>query len=87
MRGIGAAAVLSRAATRAARYNRPHPPLPAQRQPLLSARPRAGPLVTIMDSYYQHHVFFCLNQREPGAERPSCAQCDAQTMQEYAKSA
>ncbi|CAM2182917.1 (2Fe-2S) ferredoxin [Burkholderia latens] len=38
-----------------------------------------------MDSYYQHHVFFCLNQREPGAERPSCARCDAQTMQEYAK--
>lgn len=51
----------------------------------LCVRHRAGPLVTIMDSYYQHHVFFCLNQREPGAERPSCAQCDAQTMQEYAK--
>lgn len=38
-----------------------------------------------MNSYYKHHVFFCLNQREPGADRPSCANCDAQEMQEYAK--
>ncbi|MFD1558913.1 ferredoxin [Paraburkholderia silviterrae] len=37
------------------------------------------------DSFYQHHVFFCLNQREPGADRPSCANCNAQAMQEYAK--
>lgn len=36
-------------------------------------------------SYYSHHVFFCLNQREPGADRPSCANCDAQAMQEHAK--
>ena len=35
--------------------------------------------------YYQHHVFFCLNQREPGADRPCCANCNAQAMQEYAK--
>jgi (2Fe-2S) ferredoxin len=38
-----------------------------------------------MDSFYKYHVFFCLNQREPGAERPSCANCNAQAMQEYAK--
>lgn len=37
------------------------------------------------DSFYKHHVFFCLNQRDPGAERPSCASCNAQAMQEYAK--
>lgn len=36
-------------------------------------------------SHYRHHVFFCLNQREPGADRPSCANCGAQAMQEYAK--
>ncbi|WP_321934369.1 (2Fe-2S) ferredoxin domain-containing protein [Paraburkholderia sp. J8-2] len=37
------------------------------------------------DSFYKYHVFFCLNQREPGADRPSCANCNAQAMQEYAK--
>lgn len=36
-------------------------------------------------SYYSHHVFFCLNQREPGAARPSCANCGSQAMQEHAK--
>ncbi|WP_164521551.1 (2Fe-2S) ferredoxin domain-containing protein [Iodobacter ciconiae] len=36
-------------------------------------------------SHYQHHVFFCLNQREPG-ERQSCASCDAVEMWEHAKS-
>lgn len=36
-------------------------------------------------SYYRHHVFFCLNQREAGAARPSCANCGAQALQEYAK--
>lgn len=36
-------------------------------------------------SYYSHHVFFCLNQREAGAARPSCANCGAQGLQEYAK--
>ncbi len=34
-------------------------------------------------SYYQHHVFFCLNQREDG--RPCCANHDAAAMQAYAK--
>lgn len=36
-------------------------------------------------SHYRHHVFFCTNQREPGADRPSCNQCGASTAQEYAK--
>lgn len=34
-------------------------------------------------SYYQHHVFFCLNQRDDG--RPCCAARGAAPMQEYAK--
>jgi (2Fe-2S) ferredoxin len=34
-------------------------------------------------SYYQHHVFFCLNQRDDG--RACCANHDAATMQAYAK--
>ncbi len=28
-------------------------------------------------SYYKHHIFFCCNQRDAGADRPSC--------QEYVK--
>ncbi|WP_423195031.1 MULTISPECIES: (2Fe-2S) ferredoxin domain-containing protein [unclassified Cupriavidus] len=36
-----------------------------------------------MSSYYQHHVFFCLNQRDDG--RACCAAHNAQAMQEYAK--
>jgi (2Fe-2S) ferredoxin len=38
-----------------------------------------------MDSFFKYHVFFCLNQREPGASRPCCANCNAQAMQEHAK--
>jgi len=33
--------------------------------------------------YYQHHVFFCLNQREPGAA--CCATHNAAAMQAHAK--
>ncbi|GHD58484.1 (2Fe-2S) ferredoxin domain-containing protein [Jeongeupia chitinilytica] len=36
-------------------------------------------------SYYKHHVFFCLNQREPG-ERQSCANCGSVAAWEHAKS-
>ncbi len=36
-------------------------------------------------NYYQHHVFFCLNQRAEGAKRPSCAACGAEEVQAYAK--
>jgi (2Fe-2S) ferredoxin len=39
----------------------------------------------VMDPFYKYHVFFCLNQRAPDADRPSCANCNAQSMQEYAK--
>jgi (2Fe-2S) ferredoxin len=34
-------------------------------------------------SHYRHHVFFCLNQREPGAA--CCANHGAAVMQAYAK--
>ena len=34
-------------------------------------------------SYYQHHVFFCTNQRDDGAA--CCANQDAQAMRDYAK--
>lgn len=34
-------------------------------------------------SYYQHHVFFCLNERVDG--RACCAHRGAAEMQEYAK--
>ena len=32
-------------------------------------------------SYYKHHVFFCLNQREEG--RPCCADRGSQAAQEH----
>lgn len=38
-----------------------------------------------MDQFFKYHVFFCLNQRDRGASRPSCANCNAQAMQEHAK--
>ncbi len=33
--------------------------------------------------FYQHHVFFCVNQRDDG--RASCADCGALAAQKYAK--
>lgn len=33
--------------------------------------------------YYQHHVFFCINQRDDG--RSSCNDCGALGAQKYAK--
>jgi len=36
--------------------------------------------------FYEHHVFFCLNQRKPG-ERTCCADKGAQAAQEHAKNA
>ncbi len=38
-----------------------------------------------MESYYKHHVLFCLNERGADAPRPSCARQGAQAMQDYAK--
>lgn len=34
-------------------------------------------------SYYQHHVFFCVNQREEG--RQCCGACGAQDARDYVK--
>ena len=34
-------------------------------------------------SFFKHHVFFCLNQRDDG--RASCGDCGAGTVQKYAK--
>ena len=34
-------------------------------------------------SFYQHHVFFCTNQREDGAE--CCAKFNAKAVRDYAK--
>jgi len=36
-------------------------------------------------SYYQRHVFFCVNDRGVGADRPSCNRCGAQRVRDYAK--
>ncbi|NIM69603.1 MAG: (2Fe-2S) ferredoxin domain-containing protein [Xanthomonadales bacterium] len=36
-------------------------------------------------SYYQRHIFFCVNDRGAGAGRPSCNQCGAGAMRDYAK--
>jgi len=35
-------------------------------------------------SYYKYHVFFCLNQRDPG-DRVCCANAGAKEAQEHAK--
>jgi (2Fe-2S) ferredoxin len=35
-------------------------------------------------SFYQHHVFFCCNQREPGAKN-CCNNHGASTVRDYAK--
>jgi len=35
-------------------------------------------------SYYDKHVFFCCNQREPG-DRPCCADKGAAELRDYAK--
>lgn len=36
-------------------------------------------------SHYQRHIFFCVNERGPDADRPSCNQCGAAQMRDYAK--
>jgi (2Fe-2S) ferredoxin len=35
-------------------------------------------------SFYERHVFFCCNQREPG-DRPCCADKGAAELRDYAK--
>jgi (2Fe-2S) ferredoxin len=34
-------------------------------------------------SYFQHHVFFCVNERADGSQ--CCAQCGAQEARDYVK--
>ena len=34
-------------------------------------------------SYYSHHVFFCVNQRDDGSQ--CCSQCGAQQARDYVK--
>jgi (2Fe-2S) ferredoxin len=36
-------------------------------------------------AYYERHVFFCTNQREDGADRPSCGRCGTAELRGYAK--
>lgn len=36
-------------------------------------------------SYYQRHIFFCVNDRGAEHERPSCNQCGSQELRDYAK--
>lgn len=36
-----------------------------------------------MESFYEHHVFFCLNRRDDGRE--CCASRDSERLQAYAK--
>lgn len=36
-------------------------------------------------SYYERHVFFCVNDRGPDADRPSCNRCGSARVREYAK--
>ena len=36
-------------------------------------------------SYYQRHIFFCVNDRGEGAERPSFNRCGSAAMRDYAK--
>ncbi|GCB06133.1 ferredoxin [Ralstonia sp. SET104] len=61
----------------------------ARRQEAIHALPahritaRAAPRSPPMSSHYQHHVFFCLNEREDGSR--CCADFGAKAMQEYAK--
>jgi (2Fe-2S) ferredoxin len=36
-------------------------------------------------SYYQRHIFFCVNDRGADADRPSCNRCGSAHMRDYAK--
>jgi len=36
-------------------------------------------------SYYQHHVFFCMNARDGKDARQSCGNCGAEKAQKHAK--
>ena len=36
-------------------------------------------------SFYERHIFFCVNNRGAGADRPSCDLCGSSQMRDYAK--
>lgn len=36
-------------------------------------------------SYYRRHIFFCVNDRGPDSERPSCNLCGSAGLRDYAK--
>ena len=36
-------------------------------------------------SYYERHIFFCVNDRGANADRPSCNRCGSAKMRDYAK--
>ena len=36
-------------------------------------------------SFYDRHVFFCVNDRGPDADRPSCNRCGSARVRDYAK--
>lgn len=36
-------------------------------------------------TYYQRHIFFCVNDRGAGSDRPSCNQCGSLELRNYAK--
>lgn len=36
-------------------------------------------------SHYERHVFFCINERDPDADRPCCRQSGSAEMRDYAK--
>jgi (2Fe-2S) ferredoxin len=35
--------------------------------------------------YYDHHVFVCVNRREPGHRRGCCAEKDSESLRDYMK--
>ena len=35
--------------------------------------------------YYTRHIFFCVNDRGPGSDRPSCNNCGSAGFRDYAK--
>lgn len=45
--------------------------------------PVCGQSRSLRMSYYRHHVFFCINQREDG--RQCCAQCGASELRDFLK--
>jgi (2Fe-2S) ferredoxin len=42
-------------------------------------------LELLVMSYYKQHVFFCVNDRGPDSDRPSCNRCSSSEIRDYAK--